>query len=585
MKKVFIKVIVVFLIITVGIMTFLDEERIANLKAHKGILNLNQWSFEKQGIVNLDGQWEIYDNKLLEPKELSGEKPDGYFNIPGSLKQELNGRTTGYMTLRLKIYAKDEIVYGLRISRLLSASKVWVNGILQGQAGKVGTSFQDEQAIYLPVYSYFPAESGLIDIVIEVSNFRDVFPVIKSMEFGTKTQIMNRFLLSVFIDSIIIGALLIIQLLFLSLYKRRRENKAFLYFAILCLFIQLRCLFLNERIIVHVFPNMPYELLSKTAALTYYLWIPVYVIFLKEQFISLSKKIILVSSTFGVAFGIICLITNNVFYDRLAFSGEAILFIILLMILRFLSEKVRLKEKNALISLIAYIILIVTAFNDILVSNGMSYGKYLFQIGMFMFAVLETYILSVKYSDEINKSQELEAKNRIIYEKSIRDSLTGVYNRNYIEKILDDMMDNYLNNNKKFTVIMFDIDHFKSVNDSYGHLYGDKVIIKVAELIKENLRYMDYVGRYGGEEFIVILSNTDVKKAFEIADNIRHSIEDFVWEHKSKITVSGGVYENISDKKTEVIENADKLLYLAKARGRNQVCSPLIQDIASSGKP
>lgn len=333
------------------------------------------------------------------------------------------------------------------------------------------------------------------------------------MEFGTKTQIMNRFLLSVFIDSIIIGALLIIQLLFLSLYKRRRENKAFLYFAILCLFIQLRCLFLNERIIVHVFPNMPYELLSKTAALTYYLWIPVYVIFLKEQFISLSKKIILVSSTFGVAFGIICLITNNVFYDRLAFSGEAILFIILLMILRFLSETVRLKEKNSLISLIAYIILIVTAFNDILVSNGMSYRKYLFQIGMFMFAVLETYILSVKYSDEINKSQELEAKNRIIYEKSIRDSLTGVYNRNYIDKIIDDMMDNYSNNNKKFSVIMFDIDHFKSINDSYGHLYGDKVIIKVAELIKENLRYMDYVGRYGGEEFIVILSNTDVKKS------------------------------------------------------------------------
>lgn len=573
MKKVFIKVIVIFFILTVAIITFLSEVKITDLKAYKGTLNLNKWNFEKQGIVNLNGQWEIYDNKLLEPKELSSEKPDGYFNIPGSLKKELNGRTTGYMTLRLKIYSKNEIVYGLRISGLLSASKVWVNGILQGQVGKVGTSFQDERAIYLPVYSYFPAESGLIDIVIETSNFRDVFPVIKSMEFGTKSQIMNKFLLSIFIDSIIIGGLLIIELLFLFLYKRRRENKAFLYFSILCLFIQLRCLFLNERIIVHIFPNMPYELLSKTAALTYYLWIPMYVIFLKEQFTHLSEKIVFVSSAFGAAFGIICLITNNVFYDRLAFSGQVILFIILLMILRFLSEKVKLKEKNSLISLIAYIILIVTAVNDILVNNGVSYGKYLFQIGMFAFAVLETYILSVKYSDEINKSQELEVKNRIIYEKSIRDSLTGLYNRNYIEKILDDMMDNYLNNNKKFSVIMFDIDHFKFINDSYGHLYGDKVIIKVAELIKENLRYMDYVGRYGGEEFIVLLSNTDLQKAFEIADRIRYTIEDFDWERKSKITISGGVYENISDKKTEAIENADKLLYLAKERGRNQVCS------------
>lgn len=516
MKNVLIKITVILLAVFIGIITFLDEGKISNLDANKGVLNLNQWNFKSQGIVNLDGQWEIYKNKLLEPKELGNQKPDGYFSIPGDLKDALNGQNSGYMTLRLKIYIKDDIVYGLRITRLLSASNIWINGILQGQVGQVGKSFKEEKAIYLPVYSYFTAQSGMVDIVIETSNFRDVFPVIKSMEFGDKEQIMNKYLLAVSIDLIIIGGLLVIELLFLSLYNRHRENKEFMYFSILCLFIQLRCLFLNERIIVQFFPHMPYELLSKTAALTYYLWIPIYVLFLKEQFINLSKKVIFLSSIFGIVFGAICFFTDNIFYDRLSYVGEVALAIIIVAIFKFLINKMKLMEKNSAISFTAFIILIVGATNDILVNNGISYGKYLFQIAMFIFALLETYILAVNYSDEMDKSKELEDKNRIIYEKSIRDSLTGLYNRNYIEEILDEMMGKYLSRNKVFSIIMFDIDHFKHINDSYGHLYGDKVLIKVAELIKENLRYMDYAGRYGGEEFILILDNADNKKLLRL---------------------------------------------------------------------
>jgi len=564
-------IFILFILLTTSLNMFMQNDKVKDVKAIEGVINLMDWDFNKNGTVKLDGQWELYYNKLLSPEDLISQNPERYFLIPSGLKTQLNGATNGYMTLRLKILAPESIVYGFRIKRMLSASKVWVNGILQGYKGRVGKTYSEEKAIYLPIYSYFTAKDGIVDIVIQTSNFRDIFPVINSMDFGLKSQIMNKFLLSVSMDLIIIGSLFILELLFLSIYMLRKKDKTFLYFSILCFLIQLRCLFLNERIIVHFFPNMPYELLSKTAAITYYLWVPIYVLFLKEQFTDLSRKIIVSSSIFGVVFTIICLTTNNVFYDRLAFLSQTILFIIIFNLFLFLIKKVKEREKNSEISFFAFLVLFITAVNDILVNNGGSYSRYLFQIGMFIFAFLETHMLAINYSTEVNRLEELTVENQIIYEKSIRDSLTNLYNRNFMEQILINSINKYLKTGEVFTVLMIDIDHFKYINDKYGHLYGDKVLVSVSNMLKESLRATDYIGRYGGEEFLVILPNTNKVKAKEIAERIRNNVESFSWDEDVNITISAGLYENNLYTKQECIAKADKLLYLAKKRGRNRV--------------
>lgn len=569
MRKVIFVVISIVLFLTIYI--DMNKYKANSIKASSGIINLNKYDFKKEGIINLDGQWELYYNKLLEPKELADEKPDKYLTIPSDLKSQLNGKITGYMTLRLRVYAPEKIVYGLKIKSMLSASKVWVNGILQSETGKLGESFNEEKGIYLPSYSYFTSKDGIVDIVIETSNYRDMFPVFNSMNFGLKDQIINQFVIDSGLDLIIAGSLLIIELLFLLLYIRFKNNRYFLYFSILCVLIQLRCLFLNERIIVHLFPNMPFEVLSKTAALTYYLWVPVYVLFLKELFSSLSKKIIIAALTFSIVFTIICITTNNLFYDRLSYIGEVILFIIIINIFIFLIKQLRKKVKNSGISLLAFIFIITTAFNDIIVNNGVINGKYNFQIGMFIFAFLETYVISIKYSDEIRKLEKLKIENKIIYEKSIRDSLTNLYNRNYIEEILDNVMKNYINNGEVFTVLMIDIDHFKFINDNYGHPYGDEVLINISEILKNSLKDMGHIGRYGGEEFIIIMPNIKKEEAKVIAEQIRNNISNFSWKDGLKITISGGLYENHTIVKQESVENADKLLYAAKANGRNRI--------------
>ncbi len=156
---------------------------------------------------------------------------------------------------------------------------------------------------------------------------------------------------------------------------------------------------------------------------------------------------------------------------------------------------------------------------------------------------------------------------------SIRDGLTKVYNKKYITDYLDEEVKRSKRYNNKLSIILYDIDFFKSVNDCYGHQIGDLVLAKCAETIKNNLRETDVIGRYGGEEFLIVLPETDLQSAYELADRLRDEISRLSWEfdEKRKITFSGGVVENIGESSSKMIGRADELLYVAKDKGRNRI--------------
>ena len=153
------------------------------------------------------------------------------------------------------------------------------------------------------------------------------------------------------------------------------------------------------------------------------------------------------------------------------------------------------------------------------------------------------------------------------------DGLTKVYNRKYITDSLEEEVRRSHRYHSKVSVILFDIDFFKSVNDSYGHQIGDLVLVECAEMMKKNLRETDLVGRYGGEEFLVILPETDLKSAYDLAERLRGAVAQIAWEFDAarKITISGGVVENIGESSSKMIGRADELLYVAKDKGRNRI--------------
>jgi diguanylate cyclase (GGDEF)-like protein len=119
--------------------------------------------------------------------------------------------------------------------------------------------------------------------------------------------------------------------------------------------------------------------------------------------------------------------------------------------------------------------------------------------------------------------------------------------------------------------MMIDVDFFKHINDTYGHLCGDKVLIDISSFLMDNLRKTDFIGRYGGEEFIIIFPHTKIQEAERIAEDIRRGIEALQIDDDIKVTISGGLYENKTKIKHLALQNVDKLLYLAKERGRNRI--------------
>ncbi|MBA4367449.1 MAG: diguanylate cyclase response regulator [Desulfobacterium sp.] len=182
------------------------------------------------------------------------------------------------------------------------------------------------------------------------------------------------------------------------------------------------------------------------------------------------------------------------------------------------------------------------------------------------------------------KERQLSKERDQILEKlkklAITDGLTKLYNSRYFYKQLDLEIDRLNRYNHTLSLLLIDIDHFKQYNDTYGHLEGDKVLIRMGQVISSCLRRMDTAHRYGGEEFTVILPETACEEAAFVANRIRIAIESEVFSPVSDkqitITVSIGVTEYQTDERISAfVQRADQALYLSKDNGRNRIsCLP-----------
>ncbi len=183
------------------------------------------------------------------------------------------------------------------------------------------------------------------------------------------------------------------------------------------------------------------------------------------------------------------------------------------------------------------------------------------------------------YQKIIDLNKNLQDAYQQLQERASRDSLTGVLNRGAILEHFSQQLQHARTNQLNLAVIMLDIDHFKRLNDTYGHVNGDIVLRNVASILREGTPAPGRCGRYGGEEFLLVLSEEVAERASEVAEKIRKTLaESFVNLDGTpvQVTASLGVAllrEQPQASTTELIELADSRLYLAKQNGRNQVCS------------
>ncbi|HHU49457.1 MAG TPA: GGDEF domain-containing protein [Clostridiales bacterium] len=233
----------------------------------------------------------------------------------------------------------------------------------------------------------------------------------------------------------------------------------------------------------------------------------------------------------------------------------------------------RFEKFIGLISLFFLTLLLLRALNSLLNKDISLFTNNFLQIGTFILLILLMFVSGIGFL-------------LIMYERSYEllrissnlDPLTQIYNRRYFMNKAEAYYQRALREQKSLSFLFTDIDFFKKVNDSYGHLFGDEVLKTIAKVISENVRPLDLCCRFGGEEFLILLHETNNEQAVLIGNRIREIIQNLVFEENRefKCTVSVGIYSGIPDSRKNIqhfIDNADQALYKAKESGRNRVIS------------
>jgi diguanylate cyclase (GGDEF)-like protein len=189
-------------------------------------------------------------------------------------------------------------------------------------------------------------------------------------------------------------------------------------------------------------------------------------------------------------------------------------------------------------------------------------------------------VLQLSYSDEIER--EYHAK---LFDFAARDALTGMYNKRFVVNELENYCRIARRSDRAFSVILLDIDDFKQINDRYGHLSGDEYLKRLAGLIRDTLRDQDIAGRIGGEEFLVVLPETAIDGAMQLAVRLRKRVEEFVLPLQGqdvRTTISAGVcqYQRGMKDVKELLDLADQALYEAKRSEKNKVMRAAIPGAA-----
>ncbi|MFT9495120.1 GGDEF domain-containing protein [Anaerosolibacter sp.] len=236
-----------------------------------------------------------------------------------------------------------------------------------------------------------------------------------------------------------------------------------------------------------------------------------------------------------------------------------------------INKKIKGYEKSWFAKLAVALTILVTTFLYLLRNVE---GHYLiiakFAIVVIFAGSLEYYLL--KYT---RRSNELYKIYRI---DSTKDFLTGLNNTRSFDSLLNMSFNRVKENNKKLSCLMVDIDHFKRVNDTFGHPIGDMVLRELADILKKNVRNIDIIGRVGGEEFCILLLDCDKHRSYEIGLRIRDAVKEHSFpmgnDDNIKITVSIGAatYPDHVGNLEEILEKADAALYKAKQTGRDKVC-------------
>jgi len=469
-------------------------------EAVKGIIDFTNWDFSSSGSVSLKGQWEFYPKQLLTSENFVNGNSlpvPSYIAVPGSWEgQKIDGEKVGnigYATYRLTVLLPDDCgQLGFKPGAILTAYRMYLDGNLVSERGIVSADPSRGKPLLLIDSVSYSNPGKKAELILQISNYNHrISGPWDKIEMGSLTYIHHRDGEIRDADFMIIGALLMMGLFFLSMFIFRRNEISSLYFSLFCLVIALRVsLQSGVGYFSEVFPWIEWEIINKIEYITIYLSLPFFILFTLAFFRDrILQKLFWGVSGISIVFTILTLFTSSIFHSRLIpiyqivllVSGSYVLFMI---IKRSFNE-----DLFARILLVGTFLLFATTINDILYSAGIISTAYLVSYGLLIFIMLQAYILTIRFIDVFN-SVERQKKQLIKTNAEYRNEIDA---RIKTEADLLAMNENLVLARSAIILGLAKIAEYRDT-DTGSHLTRIKEFNRVLALqLTKNHHYSDYI--------------------------------------------------------------------------------------------
>lgn len=599
---------ITLLILFICVIAFVDLQRdqktIDSPRPIQGYLDLSDWSFDTHGTVRLEGEWAFYFDAFLTPKGADATYSDAptYIDVPSTTKKMNTVKpfesNMFHGTLRLVVKLPDDgSVYGLKTDIVLSAYELYIDGKPVGTVGNVGTQKSTSAPYYKVLRNYFTPESNLLEIIIHTSDYHFGDCAISTPIIGLADQIVNESRMGLGRDLFLFGMLMIMGIYHLGLFLMRTKDRTPLYFGLCCLSFALRMLIVGERFLPTNF-EMDFMIYARTSYLTVYFGTATLSGFLYFSFRELFARWFLIASILiGVISSVLAVVLPMYLVDLWIYLYMIACVILLGYALIKLAIGVIRGVPFTSGVLIGFFYLLLTFFNDYLYEITLANKGSMIPFGIFVFVLIQAYTLSAKFSSAFSSVEKLSKENASMLQevKDINTNLEVIVEARTADlmKTLDEMdlmsktdfltklpnrrsmlqrIDRIIKSKQPFYMAVADIDNFKIINDTFGHDCGDTILIELSEQLTHIIGDDGFVGRWGGEEFLIIIYAQNDQQAFDQSEKIRRHIESYVIHAiDSVITFTIGLCKYDKGKSVEnCIALADKALYEGKDRGRNQ---------------
>jgi len=566
-------------------------------RAQNGVLQLGSL-VEGNRTIPLDGQWHFYPHQFLSIQNINTGRGQDVFSMPmpsswGEMVQTNGVSGNGYGTYHLRVKLTNILpILSMNLPSAGTAYRLYVDGKLLTEVGHAATTKELSRPQFLPQVVVFTPKSNQFDITIQMANFSYPWGGFWfSIRLGLPNTVNEEQKKSHMSTAFSSGFLLAVAISSIFLYLLRRFEPISCYLAFLCLANAIRELAINDILILSLLPGLTFLTIVKIQYLTVYLSTLTI-----TQYVNLNFKGLAHQPTikFIFCFCSVYMFALLIFPIQLISHGHKAFEIFMLLVVIFLTglaiKALMRHGASAGLTILGLFVLALTAINDVLYVNELSPIGYIASIGVIIFVLTQVYVGNMRFTRTLHlaevlsteleqkvsdRTQELEHAYSQLEHMASSDALTGILNRHGLLPLIEQEQKQFERYNTTYSILLFDLDHFKGINDQYGHEMGDRVLVECCAAITSAIRASDCAGRWGGEEFVILLPKTTIKDAIVAAEKIRNTIEKLCIEQDDlsvKFTTTVGVAEiKQGESFDQCLARADHLLYQGKEKGRNRV--------------